>query len=160
MTSKFQGLRATLTRDILIEAGPEAVFPLLCPVREGEWIDGWIGKAVFSNSGVAEENGVFATEHGGEDDTIWYVTRRDPAKYVIEFVYFVPREQVVRLQVRLKALAEHRTRLSVEYIRTAITEAGNEFIRNADQHFEKTMSRWEASMNHFFTTGTLLAAGH
>jgi len=24
-----------------IHAPPQAVFPLLCPVREGEWLDGW-----------------------------------------------------------------------------------------------------------------------
>ena len=43
-------------------ASPERVFPLLCPVREADWIPGWRYKLIYSESGVAELGCIFATE--------------------------------------------------------------------------------------------------
>ena len=39
-------------------AEPSAVFPLLCPVREADWIEDWDPICVFSNSGTAEPEGI------------------------------------------------------------------------------------------------------
>ena len=44
-------------------AAPEKVFPLLCPVREADWIPGWQYELVYSESGVAELGCVFTTRH-------------------------------------------------------------------------------------------------
>jgi hypothetical protein len=52
------------------------VFPLLCPVREYEWIEPWSCDMVFSESGLAENNAVFRTHfpaQGGEET--WVVCR-------------------------------------------------------------------------------------
>ena len=40
-------------------ASPAEVFPLLCPVREADWLDGWDPLEVWSRSGVAEPDCVF-----------------------------------------------------------------------------------------------------
>jgi hypothetical protein len=40
-TANFRGKRLILEYAGLVSAAPEAVFPLLCPVREYEWLDGW-----------------------------------------------------------------------------------------------------------------------
>jgi hypothetical protein len=45
-----------------ISATPERVFPLLCPVREYEWLDSWHCRMVYSESGVAEDNCIFETD--------------------------------------------------------------------------------------------------
>jgi hypothetical protein len=39
-----------------IRGTPDGVFPLLCPVREGDWLEGWSDhcRLVHSVSGVAE----------------------------------------------------------------------------------------------------------
>ncbi len=42
-------------------APPSAVFPLLCPVREGEWLPGWQYRLIWSDSGIAELGCVFTT---------------------------------------------------------------------------------------------------
>jgi hypothetical protein len=70
-----------------IEARAETVFPLLCPVREGEWLEGWNDQVemVHSDSGVAEEGCVFRTRVPGRPETIWTVTRHDPVERVVEF---------------------------------------------------------------------------
>jgi hypothetical protein len=138
---------------------PDTIFPLLCPVREG-WVDGWVGKPVFSSNGCAEENGVFATEHQGEDDTIWFVTKHDSTRHEIEFVYFVPGVQVVRLFIQVIPVSVDRSRVSVKYIRTGISEAGNAFIRTCGARFNQMMTEWERTLNHYISTGELLKESH
>lgn len=160
MTTKPLGERVTLERQITIDATPHMIFPLLCPVREGEWLDGWVGKPIFSDSGYAEENGVFATEHAGESDTIWFVTTRDPAAHRIEFIVFIPQLQVVRLHVQVNAVAPGTSTIGVRYIRTGLSDAGNEAVRAAAAQFDAMMTNWERTMNHFLKTGTMLPAGH
>ncbi|MCI0541884.1 MAG: hypothetical protein L0Z50_42350, partial [Verrucomicrobiales bacterium] len=44
-----------------LAASPAKVFPLLCPVREAEWANGWMPGRVISSSGVAERDCVFLT---------------------------------------------------------------------------------------------------
>jgi len=50
-----------------IQAAPDAVFPLLYPVREGDWLDGWSEgvEIVHSRSGLAEDDCVFITRVRG-----------------------------------------------------------------------------------------------
>ena len=40
-------------------ASPEKIFPLLCPVREMDWIPEWAPKLVISDSGVMEPGCIF-----------------------------------------------------------------------------------------------------
>jgi len=155
-TREFRGLRAILEREITIDAAPDTVFPLLCPVREGEWLPGWKGKPIFASRGVAEENGVFATEHPGQEETIWFVTRHDVTAREIEFVYFIPRVQVVRLFIRVVPSDRHRARIAVRYIRTGISDDGNAVIRRADAEFGPMMAEWERTLNHYLKTGHTL----
>jgi len=54
--------------------GPlQVVLPLMCPVREAEWANGWNPIRVWSASGFAEEDCVFTTP--GEPAAVWVVTR-------------------------------------------------------------------------------------
>ena len=54
--------RATRTFVQKLVAPPERVFPLLCPVREADWLDGWDPLAVYTDSGIAEPGCVFITK--------------------------------------------------------------------------------------------------
>lgn len=76
--STFQVKRAVRTYRQTIEAKPDVVFPLLCPVREVEWLDGWNHRMIYSASGLVEEGSVFSTSNPGEEDTVWVVIRHDP----------------------------------------------------------------------------------
>lgn len=69
--------RVTHTYRQKLCAPPARVFPLLCPVREIEWADGWLPDLVISSSGIAERDCIFITpdEFG---KAIWYVTRHEP----------------------------------------------------------------------------------
>jgi hypothetical protein len=62
-----------------IDAVPDEVFPLLCPVREVEWLDDWTYRMIYSASGLVEAGAVFETAIAAEPATIWVVSRHDPA---------------------------------------------------------------------------------
>jgi hypothetical protein len=68
-----------------IQAPASAIFPLLCPVREAEWLDGWTYEMLHSRSGYAEEGCVFRTAPPGDPETIWMITRHDRDAGVVEF---------------------------------------------------------------------------
>jgi len=82
-------IRATRTYTQRLIAGPDAVFPLLCPVREAEWIDGWDPARVVSTSGVAEADCVFTTA-AGPLDAVWYITRHERATGFVEMLKITP----------------------------------------------------------------------
>lgn len=155
----FKGHRVVFRHQMEIQGSPDAVFPLLCPVREGEWADGWVGRPIYAASGVAELNGVYATEHEGEaQSTIWVVTKHDPERREITLVYFVSEKQVVHLDMRVTANGAVGSKLHIEYVRTGISAAGNEQLRNDTNagRFDEMMKGWKAAMNHFLATGTIL----
>jgi hypothetical protein len=52
-------------------ASPEAVLPLLCPVREADWIQGWNPHLVVSASGVAERDCAFAARLADAIKAAW-----------------------------------------------------------------------------------------
>jgi hypothetical protein len=61
--------RVTRTYTQNLVGAPIAVFPLLCPVREADWIDGWSPPLVVTNSGVAEPDCVFTTTATSIDES-------------------------------------------------------------------------------------------
>lgn len=75
------------------------VFPLLCPVREAEWLDGWRYTMIYSQSGLVEEGAVFRTPHEGEPDTVWVVTHHDPVHRRVEFTRFTHQSRVCVLKI-------------------------------------------------------------
>ena len=70
-----------------IAAPPERVFPLLCPVREAEWLEGWADELeiIHCGTGYAEDGCVFRTRVPGRPETVRMITRHDPIAGVVEF---------------------------------------------------------------------------
>ena len=46
--------RVTRSYTQKLDASADQVYPLLCPVREAEWVNGWHPRLVISSSGLAE----------------------------------------------------------------------------------------------------------
>ena len=126
-----------------IDALPEDVFPLLCPVREYEWLEGWASEMIYSESGVAEENCVFQTHFHGRSAT-WTVSRYEPPVR-IEFVIVTPDLQAARLNISLERTAKG-TLLRWNRIFTGLSEKGNETIdswrTSSDQSLSKKIERF------------------
>lgn len=134
------------------------VFPLLCPVREAEWIEGWDPLAVWSRSGVAEADCVFTTPApaGAPHDAIWYITRHEPEAGFVEMLKISPGVTACRLTIQLTAVAGG-TEAAVTYTHTSLGPAGDRFVAGftADS-YRQFMEDWEARMNHFLRTGRAL----
>jgi hypothetical protein len=134
---------------------PAAVFPLLCPVREADWIDGWDPRLVLSESGVAEADCVFITE-AEPQDAVWYITRHEPATGLVEMIKIVPELTACRLNIQVRA-APGGSEADVSYTHTSLGPQGDSFVESfTEDYYELFMQDWEARVNHYLTTGELL----
>ncbi len=137
------------------KAAPDKVFPLLCPVRETDWIPGWDPKLVVSNSGVMERDCLFV-EPETPSDAIWIVTSYEPNRFV-EMYKTVPEVTVSKFSIRLDPGQENTTRACVFYEHTAIGQKGEKVVDDftADS-FTEFMNYFEAAINHYLTTGQII----
>jgi hypothetical protein len=143
--------RITRTFVQRIAAAPEEVFPLLCPVREKDWLPGWDCRMICSRSGVAERGAVFETVHPN-GVTVWVITEHVPASRV-EFARWQPDGLLVHIEISLGRHHQGDTAVCIAYTYTAVTESGHgalELLTEAD--WLKTMAFWESSMNTWLET--------
>ena len=157
MTGRGSAVVLEYTQSIL--GAPDEVFPLLCPVREGDWLEGWSDhcRLVHSVSGVAERGCVFLTIHPGEPDTVWVVTRHVPAERVVEFCHVQAGVEAVTIEI---VVNERPGGSSVVIRYTAVPLPGANLARFearwASAAFDADLRWWEDSMNHYLATGSLL----
>lgn len=153
----FKALRKTKQMKMTINADPGMVFPLLCPVREYEWIEPWQCDIIYSKSRVAENNCVFSTDlpdRGGPE--IWTVSRYEP-NFCIEFVRFTPDEKIVKLDIQLDANAYGHCDILWRKVFTGLSENGNRVVKTlADNQFEIESKMIEKMLNHYLKTGRRL----
>lgn len=155
----FNARHITRSYEQTINADPSRVFDLLCPVKEGEWLDGWNYTLLHSESGFAEEGCVFLSRQEGEKDTIWMITQRDVQKREIEFVRATPESRIARLKIAVDQKAANLSKVKITYVITALCEEGNRFLEAFTQeNFEGAMQFWEASMNYYLETGKKIGA--
>ena len=147
--------RATHTYRQRLGAPPARVFPLLCPVREAEWTEGWLPDLVISSSGIAERDCIFITpEEPGK--AIWYVTRHEPQNWFVEMLKIVPGVTACRLEIQLTQNGDECF-ADVTYSHTSIGREGDEFVaRFTADSYQRFMEIWEKELNHFLKTGSRL----
>ncbi|HTP89402.1 MAG TPA: SRPBCC family protein [Bryobacteraceae bacterium] len=149
----FHGKRAKFEYTGDLTAPPETVFPLLCPVREYEWLDGWTCEMIYSESGIAEHNCVFRTSRPPAGPAVWCVNRYEPPAR-IEFVV-TSADEVARLCISLERAANNGTRIRWERMFTGLNEEGN--ARTAAWNVEIDRALCE-KIEHFTRTGKMLRA--
>ena len=154
---EFIAKRITRNYCQTINSTPDKIFPLICPVREAEWLDGWDYKMIYSKTGYAEEGAVFTTSYEGEEDTIWIITIHDPINYKVEFVRVTPASRASILSVNIREKDLKSSYVDITYIYTSFTTAGNRFIEEyTEEVFLDMVKHWENSVNYFLDTGKKL----
>ena len=145
----------------IINGTREQVFPLLCPVREADWLPGWATDWVISESGVAEANCMFQTPPrpaSGESASIWVITRHDPEAFEVEMFKVTPGFTVGKLQISLSTNGEKQTRATIAYEFTSLSSLGDSYLEGfTAQWYEQFMQVWEKQMNYYLETGTLIS---
>jgi len=144
-----------------LDAPPERVFPLLCPVMEVEWTPGWMPEVVISESGVCERECIFITAPempSNPANSIWLVTKYDPANWALEMYKIAPEHTVSKLEISLVGDSGDSTTAHISYEITAIGEAGDKFMEEfSEDWYEGFMVEWEGAMNHYLKTGNKIA---
>ena len=122
--------RRELTYTTTLPAPPDRVFPLLCPVREHDWIDGWRCRLLHAVSGVAELDCVFRTDLDG--DSLWTVSRYEPP-HRIEFVITTDGALLSRLEITLTAEDGGRTAITWRRVYTAVGPGGESRLESVTE---------------------------
>lgn len=145
-----------------IEASPDTVFPLLCPVREAEWLEGWGDglEIVHSDSGLAEDGCVFRKRAPDRPETVWMITRHDPIRRVVEFFRVTTGLLATRLRIDVEPRPDGSSSVRITYTFTPLGEASRAYVEkhHGEEAFRRDMIWWEDSMNHWLRTGELLRA--
>lgn len=141
-----------------LEGSPEAVFPLLCPTVEYDWIDGWKCELVASKSGVAELDCVFKTDFPGEGPDVWVVSRYEPPTE-IQFVR-VDAHRTMRYAIRLSDNGDGTTTAVWDQVVTGLDAEGNVHVRSLTQAaYDAGKRPLEQMINHYLKTGRMLPRG-
>jgi hypothetical protein len=153
----FIGVQRTFDYTQTNNAPRSKVFPLLCPVREKDWIDGWEYEMIHSESGLAEMDCVFSTPFKDNVRTIWKITQYDPINYRIEFVKFTPNKTIVKINIDLESDGTNRTKSYISYQYTGLNKNQNSYIEEQlHEKFYSDMKYWENAINHHLETGGIL----
>ena len=135
-----------------LNAAPDRVFPLLCPVRETEWANGWNPHLVVSTSGYIEPDCVFVMPDQPQD-AIWVVTQWNPREFFVEFIKVIPGFTVGKIEIKLRQGTTDQTFAEVSYSFTALSQKGAEFVDQFTvKRYETFMQEWESELNHFLQT--------
>jgi hypothetical protein len=115
-----------LTSNMFLPYSPDAIFPLLCPVREYEWIPEWKCDVIQTKSGVNEKGCIFRTNFDGfGGPEIWVTSVFEPNRH-LEFVRTSP--CLVTIYTIDLMPAKGGTTLTWDQTVTALNEQGNLLI--------------------------------
>lgn len=140
-----------------LEGSRNEIFPLLCPVREKEWLQGWDYQMIYSESGFAEKGCVFETnnDYGSYH---WVVTEHDQAGHRIQFIKLKTDEVYVMIDIGLTAKSEAETYCDIQYTFIPLTDeaAAQVHRENTVEVFNRHMKKWETSLNYFLKHDEML----
>lgn len=146
---KSERKRIVLSHEMVIGSSAENVFPLLCPVREYEWIPGWHCELVYTDSGIVEQGCVFATDFGDEfGREIWVVSSYEPF-HTICFIR-TGKRRTTRYLITVSD-KENGSKLTWCQEMTALDERGDALIENTVSNvFKRQMAMLEKLLNSFY----------
>ncbi len=152
--NNFPAKRVTRTFVHTVDAPAADVFPLLCPVVEYKWLDGWHCELIYSASGVAEKDCIFITGFPDSGRQVWTVSRYERPRQ-IEFITAGP-DLATRLDIRL-AEDSGRTTLTWTRLFTGLNAPGNDLVDLHDEEWNYQLgTRLHQAITHYLKTGEML----
>ena len=145
------GSRFRRIGEFAVNAAPEELFPLLCPVREYDWIPDWRCTMVFSESGAAEKDTIFHTAFAFGKKVVWTLITFEPASFV-EYLMVSGTDAVVRLSIGLASDGSGGTRVHWEMLFTSSSRLGTSILRRhfSEEAFHAMMTERRDQLNRYF----------
>jgi hypothetical protein len=123
----FKAKRKQLVFSGTWETTVEELFPLLCPVREADWIPGWDCELIYTDSGLAEDNCTFKTDKSNAvGEGLWIFIGYEVNQY-IEFVR-VQEDLTIRARITINDNKDGTVSATWNVLHTGLTKRGNEEI--------------------------------
>ena len=156
----FEGTRIQHDFSIEYDYSPEQLFPLMCPVREYDWMSSWKGTIVYTESGYAEKYVVFYHKvpfplHNKK--AYWTATQYDPDRF-LQWCITVPDLCIVVIDGKLNPLPGGRTRIDYQYRITGLSKTGNKAIKEkfSLENLLAEINQAKKEMEYYLKTGTML----
>ncbi|BCS88611.1 hypothetical protein [Pseudodesulfovibrio sediminis] len=146
----------TVSMTMQLDHPAAIIWPLLCPVREYNWIEDWQCDLLHSISGVNELGCVFRTAfptEGGPE--VWLTSRFEPYEY-LEFVR-TNDQRIIHYTVQIKESHGSTTLLWTQHV-TALNSDGHIYLEDKPQRFATQMKVLETMLDHYLKTGAMLRA--
>ncbi|HYC37323.1 MAG TPA: hypothetical protein VEC19_12925 [Usitatibacter sp.] len=144
--SAFRAEHIERSHHFVVERPAGRAFELFTPEGERAWADGWDPTYLHPADGTPQRGMVFTTGHGGEH-TLWTMTRYEPQAGLVEYQRITPGSRMGSVLVQCTSLGASRTRVTVAYALTALTEDGNRVLRGMDDaKFQAFIEDWERAI--------------
>ena len=159
MMNGFMGEQKMVTARMRLGFGAGAIWPLLCPVREYDWIEDWRCRMIRSASGVNELGCVFTTrraEDGGDaaGDDVWVTSRFEPFGR-LEFVR-VNRLRAVRFEIAIEPDGDGTMLTWTQHLTSLRPDGDAVVAAMTRERFAARIARLEQMLDHYLRTGTML----
>lgn len=144
-----------MVEEMVLGFEPDRIWPLLCPVREYDWIEMWNCELIHAQSGFNELDCVFRTRFPSEKEPeVWVTSRFEPCSR-LEFVR-VNTLRSIRYVITLEPMKDG-TRLLWSQVLTGLSVQGNRFVAGvSDKEYARRMGMLRAMLDHYLRTGTML----
>lgn len=145
----FEAKHISRSRTIILNGPPEVVFPLFTPAGETHWVRDWRPVYLHPASGRTEEGMVFVTKHDREE-TYWSLVRFDAERGLVRYARVTPGSRFGLVEVICEDGGGMRTRATVTYRYTALTEAGNAFIDGfTAERYREMIDSWQVEIDDY-----------
>jgi hypothetical protein len=123
------------------------VAPLFGAAREKVWAPDWNPQFIWPVPAEDREGMVFSVAHGHRH-AIWVNTGFDLKNGNVQYVYVIPEVMTARITLTITPEGE-RTRVQVDYERTALAEEASPLVAHTAAADAKAGAEWEEQINGY-----------
>ncbi|MCX7711920.1 MAG: hypothetical protein N2484_18910 [Clostridia bacterium] len=157
MENDFKAVRIVKSHELMLNADVKTVFPLLCPVKERDWVNGWETDStlIYSQSGIAEEACIFESNLP-EGRAVWICSKYDPKNNEIVYIKHILDKAIIQWGFKLKDHPENKSIAEITYNITGLSDEGNKFSEGfMETGFSSLMHWFDESLNYYLETGKM-----
>ncbi len=152
MKQNEYALRIVRKGTLALKANAKTVFPLLCPVKEADWIAGWedICTLFYTDSGVAEEACVFETDTPEEGKSLWICSHYDAKNTEITYIKHIIGKTIIKWDMIVRD-KESGSTIDMVCNMTSLSKEGVEFTKQMDAGLKTLFNSIETQINDYIT---------